>query len=170
MSSQKSLNPLLAFLNLYQHEQNEFIPSVHFLSPVTRLATPIFDHAHPNNFWSALNFCDHVSACKKSVYSICSFFRYCQFYSPITRLATPIFEHAHRKKFSITFNLCKMHQIDWPYSFLTMPHWKTFPSNFYFCKFVSTCKKWGSFIDLLWRDAWFKNPVIWMTESILANI
>ena len=32
-----------------------------------------------------------------------------------------------------------------------------------------TYKKWGCFIDLLWRKAWFKNP-IWMAERILAYI
>ena len=46
-----------------------------FQSPMTRLATPIFDHAHPINFSSAFNFCESVSTCKKSVYSISSFFR-----------------------------------------------------------------------------------------------
>ena len=61
-----------------------------FLSPATRLATPIFDHAHPKKFWAAFN----VSTCKKLVYSISTFFRYSQFYIPITRLAMPIFDHA----------------------------------------------------------------------------
>ena len=42
---------------------------------MTRLATPIFDHAHPINFWSAFNCYEHVSTCQKSVYSICSSFR-----------------------------------------------------------------------------------------------
>ena len=46
MLTQKSLNLLLAFLNLYQHARNYFIPSVHFwdtsqfYSYITRLATP----------------------------------------------------------------------------------------------------------------------------------
>ena len=53
--TQKPLNQFLAFLNLYQHTKNQFIQSVHFLdgqfqSPMTRLATPIFDHDHPKNF------------------------------------------------------------------------------------------------------------------------
>ena len=46
------------------------------LSPVTRLATPIFDHAHPIHFWSAFNIYESVSACKKSANSICSFLSY----------------------------------------------------------------------------------------------
>ena len=56
------------------------------LSPVTRLATPIFDHAHPIHFWSAFNIYESVSACKKSANSICSFLSY----SPETRLVKPI--------------------------------------------------------------------------------
>ena len=32
---------------------------------MTRPATIIFDHVHPHNFWSALNFCKSVSTCKK---------------------------------------------------------------------------------------------------------
>ena len=35
---------------------------------MTRLATPIFDNAHPKHFWSAFNFCDHVSTYKNSGY------------------------------------------------------------------------------------------------------
>ena len=35
------------------------IPPVHFgWSPVTGLASPIFYHTHPINFWSAFSFCD----------------------------------------------------------------------------------------------------------------
>ena len=41
-----------------------------FWSPVTRLATPIFDNAHPKKIWSAFNFCESVSTYKKSGYFI----------------------------------------------------------------------------------------------------
>lgn len=41
---------------MYQHA-NQFIPSVHSLDTVNaRLATPIFDNTHPNDFRSAFNF------------------------------------------------------------------------------------------------------------------
>ena len=33
----------------------------HFYSPVTRLATPMFDHAHPQCFLPTLNLCEFVS-------------------------------------------------------------------------------------------------------------
>ena len=47
--------------------------------PVPRLATPIFDHANPINFWSAFSCHESASTYKKSLYSICSFFRLSQF-------------------------------------------------------------------------------------------
>ena len=49
------------------------------LSPVTRLATPIFGHSHPKNFQSLFNMYEFVPPCKKSVNFICSFLRYSQF-------------------------------------------------------------------------------------------
>ena len=61
--------------------------------------------------------------------------------SSMTWLVTPIFDHAHPKYFWSTFNLCK---------------------------FVSTCKESGYFIDLFWRCGWLKNPAIWLAENILA--
>ena len=47
-------------------------------SPVTRLATPIFDHANLKNFQAPFNWHEFLPACKKSVNSICSFFKYSQ--------------------------------------------------------------------------------------------
>ena len=38
-----------------------------------------FYHDHPKKFWSTFNFCESASKCKKSVNSICSFFRYSHF-------------------------------------------------------------------------------------------
>ena len=34
---------------------------------------------------------------------------------------------------------------------------------------VSICKKWGCFIALFWRNSWFKNPAIWLAESIFEQ-
>ena len=90
----------------------EFVP-VHFWDKVNFRALwpdwphPFFYHANPKNVQSPFNFCDHVSTCKKSVYSICSFFRYSQSWSPATRLTTPISDHAHPKNFQTLFNLCE---------------------------------------------------------------
>ena len=58
----------------------------------------IFGHALPKIIKTIFSFPDFVPACKKSVYSICSFLRYIQFESPVTKLAIPIFDHAHPKK------------------------------------------------------------------------
>ena len=68
-----------------------------FLSPVTRLALPIFDHSHPN-LWSGFNFCDHASTCKKSVPSVLSW---------------------------DTDNF-RVQRQNWPTSFLTIPHQNLF--------------------------------------------
>ena len=42
-------------------------------------ATAIFDKAHSKMIESTFNFPEFVTACKKSVYSICSVLRYSQF-------------------------------------------------------------------------------------------
>ena len=91
---------------MYQNVKNHFIYSIcsffkysQFQSPMTRLTTPIFDHAYPKNFQSSFNLCEIVPACKKSVSSISSFLRYSQFQSP---------------------------EPDWPHSFVTMSHQKLF--------------------------------------------
>ena len=62
----------------------QFLRYSQFQRPMTRLAAPIFDRAHPINFLSAFNFCESVSTCKKSVYSISLFIRYSEFQSPVT--------------------------------------------------------------------------------------
>ena len=58
-------------------------------------------------------------------------------------LTTPIFGHSHQKNYRSEFN---------------------------FFELVSTCKKSGYFIDLLWRFCSFKNTPICLPESILAHI
>ena len=47
---------------------------------------------------------------------------------------------------------------------------KIFWSTLNLCKFVSTCKKSGYFINLLWRYGWLKNSAIWLAENILVHI
>ena len=91
---------------MYQHVKNHFIYSIcsffkynQFQSPMTRLATPSFDHAYPKNFQSSFNLCEIVPACKKSVSSIISFLR------------------------SVNF---RVQRPDWPHQFFTMSHHKLF--------------------------------------------
>ena len=55
---------------------------------MTRLASPIFDHAHPKILKSSFNLLGFLTACKKSVNSMCSI-----------RLTTHIFDHAQPKIF-----------------------------------------------------------------------
>ena len=106
---------------------------------------------------------------------------------PVIRLATSTFDHAHPKIFNHLLICVKLYQhaknqlipsvhtfrvqkLDWAHPFLTLPKAKNFRSTFNFCEFVSTCKKWGSFISLFWRNSWFKNLAIWMAENTLAYI
>ena len=104
----------------------------------------IFDHAHSKIIESTSSFPEFTSAWEKT-----------------TLFHLFIFDHAHLKNFQSSLTCVKLHQHakNWP---------KIFQSTFNFCEFVSTCKKWGWFIDLHWRYAWFKNLAIWMTESILG--
>ena len=147
------LNQLLAFLNLYQYAKNQFIPPAHFWDTVnfrvqvTRLVTPIFDHAHTKHFWSTFNFGKSVRTCKKSIYSICSFFRYCQFLSPVTRLITTklTLKIFNRLLICVNVSACKesvnsicsfwrcnfrVQRPDWSHPFFTMHKQKKFPINF----------------------------------------
>ena len=66
---------------------------------MNQMATPNFDHINPKIIEITFSFPEFAPACKKSVHSINSFFRYSQFKSPATRLATPISDHAQPKIF-----------------------------------------------------------------------
>ena len=84
-SHPKNFDKLLIFVVMCQHAKNRFIPSAHSSDTVNFGVLSIdweglliFDHAHLKNFQS-LNLCEIVPACKKSVYSIISFFRCSQF-------------------------------------------------------------------------------------------
>ena len=121
MPKQFLFKKLLIFVNLYQHPRNQFTPSAHS----SDIVTPFFDHAHPKNFQLPFNLRKNVTACKKSVNSICSFLRYRQFYSPEIRSNTSLFDYAQPK---------------------------TFKSTFYFCEFVLTPKTPGCFINIFWKN------------------
>ena len=69
----------------------------HILGSDELKAMAILDHAHPKIIESTFSFSEFITACKKSVCSMCSFLRYSQFKSPVTRLVTPIFDHTHPK-------------------------------------------------------------------------
>ena len=60
------------------YSTSSFFECREFLNPFTRLATLIFDHAHPQNFPSFFNLREFVPVCKKTVNSICSFLKYIQ--------------------------------------------------------------------------------------------
>ena len=62
-------------------------------SPITRLATPIFDNAHLKKFWSAFNLCELALTCKKSGHFIDLFWRYGWLLNPAIWLAKNILAH-----------------------------------------------------------------------------
>ena len=49
------------------------------ISMMHKTPHPFFDHTHPKVYEVTFNFLEFVSRCKKSVYSINSFLKYCQF-------------------------------------------------------------------------------------------
>ena len=150
--------------------------------PVTRLATPILDHA-----WSCINM-HKISLYIPSVHSSNTVHFWVPWpdcsHSFLTMLSPNIFIHllicvklyqqAKNQLVSLALSqslLESRYQIGHTFFYHALP--KTFQSTFNFCKFVwrwNEIKKWGCFIDLLWRNAWFKNLAIWMAESILAYI
>ena len=96
--TQKSLNQLSVFLNLYQQAKKQYARDSQILVSHDQTGHVHFWLWLPKKFWSVFNFCESVSKCKKLVYSICPFFRYSQFKVPLH---------------------------DWPHPFLTMPTSKT---------------------------------------------
>ena len=75
---------LLAFLNLYQHEKNELIWSIHYWDTADfRVSRPKNPHPFLTNTMQKLlvtfKFPDFLSTHQKSAYSIDSFLRYSQF-------------------------------------------------------------------------------------------
>ena len=108
---------------------------------------------------------------------ISSFFKYSQFLSLATRLATAIFDTVYPKNFQSPVNLrefvpaCKSVNSISSLARTILDHdqQKTFQPTFNFCRLLITCKKRDCFIDVYWRNKWFKNPAIWFFESILAQ-
>ena len=79
LTAQKLLKQLLAFLNLYQHAKNQFIPSSRSWDTVNLLILEIqsCDQIMPiQKFWSTFNFCGFVSTCKTPCYFIHLLWRY----------------------------------------------------------------------------------------------
>ena len=158
----------LGFLNLYQHEKNQFILSAHFWDQVNfRVLSP--DWPHPfltmptqKNFWSACAFRESVPTCKNRFIPSVHI-------SDTVNFRVPWLDWSHSfvtipiQKFSITFyfawictslekivnstcsflwyNLESQDQI-YHTHFWPWPA-KNFRSNFDFSEFVSAWKKWG---------------------------
>ena len=91
-------------------------------------------------------------------------------------ICVKLYQHANIQLVASVFSWdtvnFRVQRLDWLHSFLAMLHQKLCHQFLIFLNFlkISTCKKWGCFIDWLLRNAWFKNPAIWMAESILVYI
>ena len=120
-------------MNLFQHAK---ISLFHVL--IIRLAAPISDHAHLQNFQSSLNCINLYQHAKNSQF--------------------------HQIILEIQSILKSRNQIDQnPYSDHSLP--KKLRQNFNFCEFVLAFKNWGCFINLFWRNSWFKSPAIWLLSQ-----
>ena len=120
------------------------------------MATPVFDHAHPINFWSAFNCYESASTCKKISL----------FHLFILQIQSIL--ESHHMTGHIHF---------WPCQTLN------FQCPFNLQEFAPACKKsvnsWDTvnlrvqrpdLLNLLWRNSSFRNYAIWLAESILAYI
>ena len=69
--------------------------------------THFWPHPPKKIIEASFRFPEFVPACRKSVYSICSFLIYSHFLSLMTKLAATIADNGHPKNFSSTFNCRK---------------------------------------------------------------
>ena len=83
-----------------------------------------------------------------------------------------LYQHAKNQLISLVHSRdtvsFRVQEQDWPLPFLNHAQPESTQSTFNFCKFVSTWKKLGCFINLFWSNSLFKNPAIWLAESISA--
>ena len=100
MAAQKPFDKFSIFVNLYQYEKNQFIPSVHSSDTV--------------NF----------------------------------RVQRP----------------------DWSRTFLTISNQNNINELLFYANLHQHAQKWGCFINLFWTKCCFKNPAIWLAESISVDI
>ena len=147
MPTQRFSDQLLIFVIMYQHAKNQFISFAHSSDKVNFRVLPP-DWPHPFLTIFTPKFFNHILIFVKLYQHekgqlIPSVHSWDIILESHTILASPILVHEQTKNFRSTIS---------------------------FCDFVSTCKKWACFIDLFWRNNWFKNHAIWMTESILAYI
>ena len=178
------MNQFLAFLNLYQHAKNQLIPSVYFWDTVSlKFPWPDWPHSFltmPTQkcFDQLLIFFNLYQNANNQLFHLFIL----QIHSFLTKPTPKIFKHIlicinlyqHLKNQSIpsVHSSDKVsfrdQRLDWPHPFLTMLNQKVCNQLFNFIEFLSMYKKWGCFIKLFWRNNGFKNPAIWLADSILA--
>ena len=149
MPTQKLLNELSTFLNLYQYPQNQLLYL--FLFTIQSILESHHQTSHT-----------HFSPCPPT--EIFKHFLICMnLYQNTKNQLIPSLHSSDIVNF-------RVQRPNWPHSFLTIPKQKNFYQLFFFLNLYQHAKKWGCFINLFWWNSWFKNPAIWLAESILAYI
>ena len=146
--SKKFFDQLLIFVIMYQHAKNQCNPSVHSSDRVNfRVWSP--DWPHPFLTMLTQKIFNQFLICVK------------------------LYQHA-KNQFTLSLHSWnkisfRVQRPDWSHPFLTM-HNQTFFDQLSIYKNLFQHAKNEDFIDLFWRNGWFKNPAIWIIESILAYI
>ena len=114
-----------------------------FYSPVTRLVTPIFDHALPQKTFDQLlifvNLFNMQSLSHLFILQIQSILE-----SFHLLICMNLYQHV---------KIIRIQRPDWPYPYFDHVQPKYFRTTFKFCEFVSTCKKSGCFMNFFWRNS-----------------
>ena len=125
-----------------------FLRYSHFQSPVTRLATTIFDFAHPNFFYQSLilvnlyqyannQFISSLILQIQSILEFCHQNGYTYFLTMLTPkifnyllISANLYQHAKKQLISGAHNWdtvnFRVHRPDWPHPFLIMPNQQNF--------------------------------------------
>ena len=131
-------------MNLYNHTKNQFISSAHPSDTVNfRVSSP--DRSHPFlTMPTSKTLNEFLPACKNRLI---------------------LYVHSWD-----TANF-RLQKLDWPTHILTMPKQKIFEQLLWI--FVNSYQHPNNgtvFIDLFWRNSWFKHPAVWLSESISPYI
>ena len=161
---------------------HKFILKMQQISGSHDLRSP--GHAYPKIIESTFSFPQFVPACKRSVYSICSFLRHNQFESPMIRLTTPIFDQPTQKRFDQLlifvnlyqhainqfFHLFRYSQFQCPVNRLATPIFDhNFQSPFNLHEFVPACKKSVDSICSFLSNSQIQSPVTRLPTSIFDH-
>ena len=123
---------------------------------MTRLATPIFENAHPINCWSAFNCYDSASTCKNQFIPFVHSSDRVNFRVPSHDCPNPFWTTPTPKIFNVLLTCMDLYQ----HAKKSVNSWDT----------VNFRVQRPDLLNLLWRNSPFRNYAIWLADSILAYI